>query len=787
MLRHRRLAAVASVLLLLLASLLAMGSTSAGSAASAATSRPSTVTDRVALPREATFHHLAPGYALTLTFTLVPSHPKEFSALLAGVNDPTSSEYHHFLTYPEYLERFAPSSVAATSVLGALRAAGAVGITVAPDRSSVLATFTVREAEAFLGVRFVSYGSDGTAPLYTATGSLVLPPALQGRISAIDGLSDTGAHVRAPTLGLTVAARAVSSGSSVLSRATPGAFLYDNTTKSQWYVGSDYTQIYGATSLFPGGSVANGTFPTHVAVATLLASGYNDTSQANLPPWDPAVITTYFNDTFPSSWPKPQLYGVPVTIGGVRPPAPGTFGVLNDSSLDEFENSLDLEMVGSLAPGASVYNFYFAASLLGAQVPDATIAGDFAQSLAAALAYNYTPPNQAPVHLGVVSGSFGLADLNSSAWNRELEAAALLGVTVVISSGDQGNAPDYLSHSQVTPWPTWPGSATFNNSGAISVGGVSLVLSGTPSAYTQPNRWNLSFDANVGAIQSMVAWYNAPAGPGQIVGTEGGISTVYAEPSWQFHSAAQWPIVNATDVQGASSLGRAEPDVAFAANTTIAAVFANATGTVFATLLQGTSVAAPLFAGLLADVIGVASARSSSGWAPLGFLDSEIYRIASYYWAHPGRSGDPFLDVTHGANYVFRAGPGWDAVTGWGGIEAAPFLAALENRTVSGFVYTGATPGLPGPQAAGPAIPWTVIFVIFGVGFSVAVALILIMARPPRRTGPVTIPYGAQAGSGVPVGPGVPGGIYPGATFLCPYCGAVRPAEPVRCPQCGAL
>lgn len=775
---YRLVQVVASIALLLLTSLIVVPSAGAASP-SRPSSVPTVATDIVPLPAGSTLRPLPSDYPVTLTFTLASSHPAEFSSLLSEINDPAAPEYHHFLTYPEYLDRFAPSQSAATGVRDALRAAGAEAITVASDRSSIVATLTVREAEATLGVHFVTYGSEGTLPLYSAMGPVALPAGLRGRVSAIDGLSDPGGRTLVPTVGLTAPARPLAAGPSLVAPAGPDAFLYDNASKSQWFIGSDYTQVYGATALFPSGNVANGTYPTGVAVATLLASGYNLSNQVTLPPWDPAVITAYLNDTFPSSWPQPQIYGVPVTIGGVTPLMPGSFGGLNDSTLNEWENSLDLEMVGSLAPGASVYNFYFSGSLLLSSIAtDASIAGDFAQSLAAALAYNYSP-----AHLGVVSGSFGLADLNNSAWNSEARVAAAMGVTIVVASGDQGNAPDRQTGRQEGPWPTWPASATFNDSGAIAVGGTSLLLSGAPSSYTRPTSVNLSFDANDGTIASMVAWYDTLGGPGNLIGTEGGVSTVFPEPYWQFHSAAQWPIVNATVVQGASSLGRAEPDVAFAANTTITAVFANATGAVFVAPLAGTSIAAPLFAGLLADIIGVLSARSTSGWAPLGFLAPEIYRIASYYWVHPGLSTDPFQDVTRGRNYVFRASSGWDALTGWGGLAAGPFLHALENPTVSGFVYTGPTPLLP----PGRVIPWTTIFAIFGVGIVAAVALVVLMTRRTRRTGPVTIPYGAQAGAGAPFGPGVQGGIYPGATFLCPYCGAVRPTEPVRCPQCGAF
>jgi len=61
--------------------------------------------------------------------------------------------------------------------------------------------------------------------------------------------------------------------------------------------------------------------------------------------------------------------------------------------------------------------------------------------------------------------------------------------------------------------------------------------------------------------------------------------------------------------------------------------------------------------------------------------------------------------------------------------------------------------------------------------------LVVIMARPNRPREAPAVPHGAYGS----FGPGVQGGVYPGATFLCPYCGAVRPAEAGRCPQCGAF
>ncbi|MGD0250222.1 MAG: protease pro-enzyme activation domain-containing protein, partial [Thermoplasmata archaeon] len=750
--------------------------TAAGGPPEGAAPVPSLVTDLLPVPVGAPTVPLAGSVPVSLTLSLGSPHASALAAFLAAVDDPASPEYRHFLTYADYLREFAPTPSDAATVVATLRAAGATSVTVSADRSGVTVVLPASGVDRLLGVTLIQYGTEGDLPLFTAEGTAVLPAPLQGIVVGVDGLSDRGSVSSiTPNLHATLLRAAAPP-------ATPGLFVYNNTTGEDWYVGSDYTQAYGATGLFPGSGLPNATFPTHVAIATLLASGYNESTGENLPPWDPGVVGTYFNDTFPSSWPKPVVSGVPVQIGTVTPPLPGSFGALNDSTLYEFENSLDLEMAGSLAPGSSIYNFYFAGSLLVGPESISTVANDFAQSLSEALAYNYSPE-----HLGVISGSFGLPDLNDTLWDIELGVAAATGVTVLVASGDQGNAPNSLTGRGDGQWPVWPATASFDTSGAVSVGGVTLTLGGKPTSDYNGSSINLSYDPTISGITNQSTWYDAPPGAAQVAGSEGGASTVYPEPRWQFRSAAQRPVVNATLLQGASSLGRAGPDVALAGNDTIATVLANATGTVFFTVLEGTSIAAPLLAGLLADIVGVESARSASGWAPLGFFTPELYRIASYYAGYPGVWSDPFEDVIWGHNYVFSAAPGWDATTGWGGVNASLLLAADENSLIRNYTYTGPTPGLPTSASSGSGFPWETVYLILGIGVAAAVILVLIMARPNRPSGPPGVPSGAQGFAGSPFGPGTQVGIYPGATFLCPFCGAVRPAEPVRCPQCGAL
>jgi len=729
------------------------------------------VTDAVPLPRGLAGRPLPSADPVSLTFTLAGADPTGLSALLAALEDPGSSDYGRYLTAPQFEARFAPSPSTVAAVESALRAAGATDVAATPGDLGVEATLPVAAVDALFAVRLESVGAAGSAPLYTAVGPPELPAALAGLVTGIGGLSDLAN-------GRIVLPLVAESAPMELSAAPHPTYIEGNTSGAQWMLGSDYTAAFGSTSLFPGSGTPNATYPTHVAIATLLASGWNGTTDTDLPPYDPTALEFYANATLNPDWPISNLTGVPVPYGGLTPPLPGSNGNLSDSTGDQLENSLDLEMAGSVAPGAPLYNFYLSGKLVANDYNLTDVADAFAVALGAALNYSY-----GSARLGLVSGSFGAPDLNDSLWNAGLAMAAAMGVTVLISSGDQANAPNSVAADDDGPWPTWPATAAFNTSGVVAVGGVTVTLSGMPAGYYDPaTGFELAYDANITGIANLSTWYNTEQ-PGGVVGSEGGLSTVVPEPYWQFHSAAQPPISAAAGLQGASMLGRAEPDLAFPANDTIVAYLVNSTGAIFGALVGGTSIAAPALAGFLADLIAVRSGNAiGASWQPFGYLDPMLYRMGSYYAAYANAT-PAWIDVTEGSNYVFSAAAGWDATTGWGVPISLPFLAGTGNRNVTGFVYHGPTPGLPA-AAPGPSIPWTEIYLVFGVGLAVAVVLVLVMARPRRRA-PAGVPYGAHLGGGTPFPSTGPGGGQ--ASFLCPYCGAVRPAEPVRCPRCGAF
>jgi kumamolisin len=86
-----------------------------------------------------------------------------------------------------------------------------------------------------------------------------------------------------------------------------------------------------------------------------------------------------------------------------------------------------------------------------------------------------------------------------------------------------------------------------------------------------------------------------------------------------------------------------------------------------AIVVGGTSAVAPLWAGLIACF-------NSQLKTPVGYLNPTLYQTIA---AVSGR----FHDIASGNNGSYKAGPGWDACTGWGSPDGAALLRALAAPT----------------------------------------------------------------------------------------------------------
>lgn len=276
-----------------------------------------------------------------------------------------------------------------------------------------------------------------------------------------------------------------------------------------------------------------------------------------------------------------------------------------DSNAD-VEVMLDAEIVGAIAPKAAIV-MYFAPN---------TDQG-FLDAVTTAIHDTKNNPSVISISWGAPEADWTQQSLD--ALSSAISAAAALGVTVCIASGDGGSSDgidDGKSHAD------FPASSPY----ALGCGGTTLT-------------------ASANAISSEVAWSDSG----------GGVSDVFPLPSFQSKAGVPAP-------PAGSKGGRGVPDVSADADpNTGYQVRVDGQSMV----VGGTSAVAPLWAAW------VALANQKLG-KRLGFLNTSLYGLSGY----PKQPG-PIRDVTQGNNGAYSAGPGWDACTGLGTPDGSRLLQSL--------------------------------------------------------------------------------------------------------------
>jgi kumamolisin len=235
------------------------------------------------------------------------------------------------------------------------------------------------------------------------------------------------------------------------------------------------------------------------------------------------------------------------------------------------EVMLDIEVAGSIAPGAKIVA-YFAEN---------TDAG-FLNAITTAVHDSTNNPSVVSISWGGPESSWTQQAMTSM--DEAFQSAAAMGVTICVAAGDDGSTDgvtDGLNHVD------FPASSP----NVLACGGTDLVASG--NTITNETVWN-ELANNEGA-------------------TGGGISDVFPLPSYQ-SSAGVPPSANP-----GSHVGRGVPDVAGDADPT----------TGYNTLVDGqsgviggTSAVAPLWAALIALI-------NESIGKPVGFVNPSLYRNSS--------------------------------------------------------------------------------------------------------------------------------------------------------------
>jgi kumamolisin len=330
------------------------------------------------------------------------------------------------------------------------------------------------------------------------------------------------------------------------------------------------------------------------------------------------------------------------------------------NTTNQFELSMDTEWSSGLAPAAQL-RVYAAAWPLN--------------SAAEAEAYTQIL-NDLPSYPGLhqVSESYGGGE---SIYDDDSSILLLIaqGVTCFASSGDGGSNP-----SGTDAYSPTAGLSVQYPASDPSVTGVG----GTTAIFPV-------IDAGI-SLPPETAWTPIPS---EENGTGGGISVVFARPSWQ------------TGIGVPAGTMRCVPDVSAMANYGASDMGALVFQGGNAYVGSGTSLASPVWAGLCALMN---QSRAANGLAPIGFLNPKIYAS--------GNSAC-FTDITGGNNGAYYAGVGYDLCTGLGTPLIGNLISYLNTVNQSPWIYqspTDETVWSKGPAqfsvvAGGypsPAIQWQV-------------------------------------------------------------------------------
>ena len=477
-------------------------------------------------------------------------------------------------------------------------------------RRTVVVRGTAADMSAAFGVTLARYELDGRT-FRGRVGHAHVPAELKDIVTAVLGLDDrVQAHAYFRT-GETLSENELPSPEPAVPGLAPRAAAAPPAPVATPLWAARVGDLYEFPTSSDDASVLDGTGQTIGIIE--LGGGY-----------EPTDLEAYFSK---ANITEPTVTAVDVGTGHNQPGSPtGADG----------EVMLDIEVAGSIAPGATIA-VYFA--------EDASDKG-FLDALTTAI----HDPDNAPSIISISWGgperawtAQGIAEFDAA-----LQDAAALGITVTVAAGDHGAgdaAGDRARHAD------FPASSPH----VIACGGTTLV-------------------ADAAGIVSEVVWNDEDGWAGG-----GGVSTVFPQPNFQKNLPE--PFKGAL---GTLESGRGVVDVA--ANADITSGYIIRSDGRWAPV-GGTSAVAPLWAGLVA--------RLNQGLGrPAGYLTPTLYGLDAggtvFRDIVDGNNSVPKTKDFGPAVTGYDAGPGWDAPTGLGVARGVPLLAALKASRKAAPAPSGA-------------------------------------------------------------------------------------------------
>jgi len=292
------------------------------------------------------------------------------------------------------------------------------------------------------------------------------------------------------------------------------------------------------------------------------------------------------------------------------------------------EVNMDVQIVAGLCPGSEIFIYFAPFTQKGwVDLLNKVMKGKPAKPVVLSISW------------GLAEDAPDWSSAARAAINQRLHAAALLGITVCVSSGDDGSG-DQLTDNRAHV--DFPSSSPF----VLSVGGT--MLSGSLQNPTEE------------------VWWDKPGRRNGHGGgaTGGGVSVFFPRPSWQN--------VSVVSLNPGSIDGRILPDVAALAGEP----FYDLTFLGKDLPNGGTSASTPLWAALIARINAALPASKQQR-----FLTPLLYQDGSN-GSPRGTSGCRDITIGQNASHPdpgigYQAAAGFDAVTGWGVPDGQALLSVL--------------------------------------------------------------------------------------------------------------
>ena len=493
-----------------------------------------------------------------------------------------SPRQREYLSRREYAERFGadPADVAQIEAFAHAKALTVIRVDL-PARIIRLEG-TVSALSAAFGVKLSQVRLNGVQRR-VRRGAVFLPPELRGIVLGVHGLDNRPIacpHFRVRTGSLGASARAAAAAS---------------------FLPADIARLYD----FPSGLTGAGQ-----CIAILELNDLSSSGAASGAGYKTSDLQAFFRKA------------------GITPPAVSAVGVdgganLPGKSASDGEVVLDIEVAGSVAPGARIA-VYFA--------PNTT--SGFIDAVNAAVHDDMRRPSVVSISWGGPEDPDGHVTAQFlDGLNEAIEQAAVMGVTVCVAAGDNGSA-DMGSDWDGKPHVDFPASSPFS----LACGGTTLKASDS-------------------RISDESVWNDGPNGGA----TGGGVSNYFARPSYQQLVAVP---ASPTGFKGRGLpdlAGDADPDTGYR-------IFLNGKWQVFG----GTSAVAPLTAGLVAlinEQLQKQFSKTAGHINPIVYAQDAVAAFRDITACNNDVSGKP-----HGE---YSAGPGWDACSGVGVPDGAKLLRLL--------------------------------------------------------------------------------------------------------------